>query len=244
MSKKTYNVKIERLHPSKLTLMDLKPVTKLPDCVDLRPKMPPIYDQGQLGSCTANALCGVVGYDKPGFNGSRLFVYYNERKLENDIPDDAGASLSDGIKTLQTYGVCSEKKWPYIISQFAVKPPTKCYQDGLLNKALKVQNIHCDLTSMKNCLISGFPFVIGISVYQSFESQQVAATGIVPMPAPNEKCLGGHAIVCVGYDDSKQSWIMRNSWGTNWGIKGYFYLPYNYLTNPNLASDAWTVTSI
>jgi C1A family cysteine protease len=107
---------------------------------------------------------------------------------------------------------------------------------------LKVQNILCDLNSMKKCLLSGFPFVIGICVYDSFESHEVANTGMVPLPKPSETLLGGHAVLCCGYDDVKQCWIMRNSWGVNWGNKGYFYLPYAYLTNPSLASDAWTIT--
>ena len=244
MTKRIYNLKIEKLPRTHLKLMALPPRQNLPPIVDLRPKMPPIYDQGQLGSCTANALCSLVGYDKPGFCGSRLFVYYNERKLENTIPQDAGATLADGIKTLQIYGVCPETQWPYTPDQFAVKPPPKCYQNALKEKALKVQNIMDTLITMKNCLVSGFPFVVGISIYQSFESPQVATTGIVQMPQPNERCLGGHAVVCVGYDDSNQRWIMRNSWGTSWGLKGYFYLPYDYLTTPSLASDMWTITSM
>jgi C1A family cysteine protease len=244
MVKRVYNVKIEKLPSSHLTLLKAtpSPSTSLPTLIDLRPKMPPIYDQGHLGSCTANALCALIGYDKPGFCGSRLFVYYNERKLENDIPDDAGATLADGIKTLTVHGVCPESEWPYNPYQFAIKPPAKCYQDALKEKALKVQNVLCNLQSMKNCLASGFPFVVGIAIYESFESIQVASNGVVPMPKPNESCLGGHAVVCVGYDDSKKSWIMRNSWGTSWGLKGYFYLPYAYLTTASLASDAWTIT--
>lgn len=94
---------------------------------------------------------------------------------------------------------------------------------------------------MKNCLNQGFSFVIGFLVYPSFESPMVAKTGMVPLPKPNEVSLGGHAITIVGYDDSKNSFYARNSWGLNWGLKGYFYIPYSYLSNPNLASDAWTI---
>jgi C1A family cysteine protease len=243
MVKRIYNLKIEKLPPKQLNIMKLAPATvKLPTNIDLRNKMPVIYDQGEIGSCTANALCGLIGYDKPGFCGSRLFVYYNERLLEKSIPYDVGSTLSDGIKTFQIYGVCPESIWPYIPFRFATKPTANCYQDALKEKALRIQNILCDLISMKKCLISGFPFVIGICVYDSFETDEVANTGMVPMPESSETLLGGHAVLCCGYDDEKQCWIMRNSWGVNWGIKGYFYLPYAYLTNPSLASDAWTIT--
>ena len=206
--------------------------------------MPPVYDQGQLGSCTANALAAAYEYcDNNAFLPSRLFIYYNERKLENDIPDDAGAMLSDGIKTLETYGVCPETILPYDISKFAVKPSSLCYSTALKHKATKCSNIHNDLSSMKNALASGFPFVVGITIYESFESDSVALNGEVPMPNVNtEQMLGGHAVLVCGYDDSKKHWIMRNSWGSGWGDKGYFYLPYLYLLDSNLASDLWNIT--
>ena len=94
---------------------------------------------------------------------------------------------------------------------------------------------------MRSCLSDGCPFIFGFSVYESFESDAVAATGIVPMPGKTETCLGGHAVMAVGYDDSKQWIIVRNSWGPDWGDKGYFYLPYAYITNNNLADDFWTI---
>ena len=212
--------------------------------IDLRNKCPPIYDQGELGSCTANALCAAVQFDKPSLHGSRLFVYYNERMLENTIPYDAGALLSDGIKTLQKYGVCPESEWPYDITKFAIKPPQKCYIDSSKNIATKVANIKNDMKSMKNSLLNGYPFVVGIAIYDSFESVRVAATGMVPMPSQNDTLLGGHAVLCVGFDDKRQIWIMRNSWGINWGDKGYFYLPYNYLLDSNLSSDLWNIQTI
>ena len=94
---------------------------------------------------------------------------------------------------------------------------------------------------MKACLTEGYPFVFGFSVYESFESEEVATRGIMPIPAKNEKLLGGHAVIAVGYDNSKQSFIIRNSWGTKWGIKGYFYMPYSYITDSNKSDDFWTI---
>ena len=217
--------------------------------VDLRSKFPPPFDQGNLGSCTANALCGIISYDlgqtkNKYFIGSRLFLYYNERKLENDIPDDAGAQLSDGVKVLCTYGICPEAEWPYDVSKFASKPPDKCYEDATIHHAIQAKNIRNDLLSMKEALSNGYPFVVGIMIYDSFQSKAVALSGMVPMPSSHENCLGGHAVACVGFDDQKQVWIMRNSWGTNWGDRGYFYLPYAYLLNCKLASDLWCVTKM
>ena len=106
---------------------------------------------------------------------------------------------------------------------------------------MQYQRVTQVLLQMKGCLASGFPFVYGFTVYESFESDAVAKTGVVPMPAPTEKVLGGHAVVAVGYDDSTQRFIVRNSWGPGWGMGGYFTIPYAYLTDSNLADDFWTV---
>ena len=94
---------------------------------------------------------------------------------------------------------------------------------------------------MKGCLASGYPFIFGFTVYESFESAQVAQTGHVPLPQEGEQVLGGHAVCAVGYDDANQWFIARNSWGTGWGMQGYFTLPYTYLTSRSLSSDFWTV---
>lgn len=240
-----YNVSIKRIPHGELSLLSVPRALVLPKVVDLRSKFPAPYDQGELGSCTANALCGVVQYDLPALQGSRLFVYYNERQLEGTINEDAGALLSDGVRTLQRYGVCQESVWPYDISKFAIKPAAKAYTHGAQHKALVVKNILNDLSAMKNSLAAGHPFVVGIMIFESFETEEVAKTGVVPMPEPEkEECLGGHAIVCVGYNDDKKQWIMRNSWGSTWGDAGYFYLPYAYLVDSDLSSDLWNIKSV
>lgn len=215
-----------------------------PKKVDLRTKFPPPFDQGDIGSCTANALCGVISYDDPKFFGSRLFLYYNERMLGNTTEEDAGAMLSEGIDTLKKHGICAEKDWKYDTSKFAIKPPQKCYQDALDHQALCVKNIDNNITDMKNALSQGYPFVVGITIFESFESYEVFKTGMVSMPQTGEPCHGGHAVVCVGYDDDKKLWIMRNSWGAGWGDKGYFYLPYDYLLSDDLATDLWCITKM
>ena len=200
-------------------------------------------------NCTANAIAGAIEFDqiKQGqtpFVPSRLFIYYNEREIEGTVDSDSGAMLRDGVKSVATQGVCDETEWPYDISQFAVQPPPQCYQDALACKATLYRRIVQNLSQMKGCLASGYPFVFGFVVYESFESDEVAQTGIVPMPQYGEQILGGHAICAVGYDNTQQTFTFRNSWSASWGDQGYGYMPYTYLTNPQLASDFWTIHSV
>jgi C1A family cysteine protease len=222
-------------------------LARLPPSVDLRPHCPPVYDQGQLGCCTGNAIAGAVQFDRekqkltPDFVPSRLFIYYNERVIEGTVATDSGAQIRDGIKSIDKRGVPSETDWPYDIKKFAEKPPAKAYADALKDKAVQYTRLSQLLSQMKGCLASGYPFVYGFTVYASFESEQVAKTGVVPMPKPSESVVGGHAVLAVGYDDSEQRFIVRNSWGDSWGMHGYFTIPYTYLIDTHLAGDFWTV---
>ena len=175
------------------------------------------------------------------FMPSRLFIYYNERVMEGTVNEDSGAQIRDGIKSVAQQGDCPETLWPYDITKFAVKPPAQCYQQALKFKALQYQRLSQILNQLKGCLASGYPFVFGFTVYSSFESQQVAQTGHAPMPSPPEASVGGHAVMAVGYDDSQNWFIVRNSWGVGWGMQGYFTLPYAYLLEQNLANDFWTI---
>ena len=235
---------VEPLIPLKYTLIE-KPKS-LPLIVDLRSKCPPVYDQGNLGSCSAQACaCTFSLLNKNIFTPSRLFIYYNERLIDNSVDYDVGAYLQDGIYSLVKYGVCNEKLWPHIISKFAVKPPDACYTAALDYQVLAALNVVQTLTAMQTCLAAGVPFIVAINVYSSFLTSKVSTTGMVPMPNyAKDRFFGGHAVVCVGYNEKKKMWLMRNSWGTRWGIKGYFYLPYNYLLDPNLSSDIWNITQI
>jgi C1A family cysteine protease len=222
----------------------------LPPSVDLRPTCPPVYDQGDLGSCTANAVGGLVQFleikeKNPSFVPSRLFIYYNERVLENTVSQDAGAELRSGMKVLANLGAPHESLWWYDINKFTVKPNRKVYADGLKHKVLRYSRIdNTRLDDMRACLADGYPIAGGFAVYQSFETSTVTRTGIVPMPSRNERMLGGHAILVVGYNDAIQRFIVRNSWGASWGIQGYFTIPYLYFTNGQLADDFWTATFV
>ncbi len=222
----------------------------LPPRVDLRETCSKVEDQGDLGSCTANALGGCVEFlekkDVKKGNGvkfadvSRLFIYYNERVLEHSIRSDSGAQIRDGIKTLAKQGVCTEKSWPYVISKFTKKPPASCYHEATDRQITSYHRI-LTLDEMRTCLAEGYPFVFGFTVYESFESQAVAKTGIVPMPQPSERTVGGHAVMAVGYSDPDKRFIVRNSWGPKWGMKGYFTMPYAYVSDRNLSDDFWTI---
>jgi len=224
----------------------LRPVAReLPPLIDLRPHCSPIEDQGNLGSCTANALAGALEFleNKDGVkfvDTSRLFIYYNERVIEHTVKQDSGAMIRDGIKTLAKQGVCTETKWPYVIGKFDKKPAATCYQQALKRRIKQYARLEA-LGEMRTCLADGFPFVFGFSVYDGFESPQVAKSGVLNMPDKKEKLIGGHAVVAVGYDDSQQRFMVRNSWGSKWGMQGYFTMPYAYLENRNLSDDIWTI---
>ena len=221
-------------------------LTALPTNVDLRAKCPPVYDQGQLGSCTANAIGGAIQFEQmkqgaTSFVPSRLFIYYNERVVEHTVNSDSGAQIRDGMKVVAKQGAPPETDWPYDITKFAIKPPANAYADAAKNKVTSYQRVTRTLSQFKGCLASGYPFVLGFTVYDGFESTTVAQTGHAQMPQAGEKVVGGHAVLAVGYDDQNQWFIVRNSWGDSWGMSGYFTLPYQYLLETNLSDDFWTV---
>lgn len=225
----------------------IKQPSQLPKSVDLRKNCSPVVDQGELGSCTANAIASGLGEclqkisKKPFTPLSRLDLYWWERFIEGTVDQDSGAEIRDGMKIFNQLGIAPENDYPYDINTFTNEPSPQAIMDGTIFKISNYSRIQ-NLNYLKISLAEGLPVVTGILVYESFESDAVAKTGIVPMPNPkNEQLLGGHAVLAVGYDDSKQYVIMRNSWGASWGDKGYFYLPYTYFTDPNgYVTDMWT----
>ncbi|WP_295667594.1 C1 family peptidase [uncultured Mucilaginibacter sp.] len=221
-------------------------VNVLPPKVDLRPHCPPVYNQGQYNSCTGNAIGGAFEYEmiKQGitdFTPARLFIYYNERVAEGDITADSGAQIRTGMKIVNTLGVCNETLWPYNGNDLITKPTDDCYQDVLNNVVTQYLSLSNDLAQLKTCLYNGSPFVMGIILHSSFDNGMVAQTGYASVPAPGELVVGGHAVLAVGYNDKEQYFIVRNSWGTDWGDGGYFYLPYDYVANSSLAKDFWSI---
>jgi C1A family cysteine protease len=229
-------------------MLEVKPEAALPPVVDLSPDCPPVYDQGNLGSCTANAIAGALEYDRKrqGLDiwvPSRLQIYYNERVMEDSVDSDSGAFIRDGIKSVNSFGAGREELWPYDVTKFADIPSPAAVADGA--KHLSVKYLRIDNTVLGNmrwCLaVYKRPFVIGVSVYSSFMD---AVNGDIPQPAKNEDMIGGHAILIVGYDNTKQRFTFRNSWGPDWGRNGYGTFPYAYLSDPNLSDDAWTITVV
>lgn len=225
----------------------------LPTSIDLRPQCPPVYDQGQLGSCTANAIAAAIAFEQRKlkapllFTPSRLFIYFNERAQQGTVDVDSGAPLREGIKAVNRVGVCPEDEhknagnWPYDPALFAHRPPESCYTIAHHVRTLRYSRLLHQANDLKGCLAEGYPFVFGITVYKSFEGPGVKKTGIVLLPAKGEKEVGGHAVMAVGYDDARQAFIVRNSWGAAWGDRGYFYLPYDYVLAKGLARDFWTI---
>merc|ERR1711972_1039787 len=179
-----------------------------------------IYDQGHLGSCTANALGAAFHFDlvRQGlkeFTPSRLFIYYNEREMEGNVGRDTGAFIRDGAKSLHKIGVCNEVMWPYDERTFTQKPSKNCYQAAAKCTAKEYARVPQTLQDLKACIHGGFPFVFGFVVYSSVQA--------------------------CGYNDDMQAFIVRNSWGPHWGDGGYFYMPYDYMTHPDLVSDIWVI---
>ena len=214
----------------------------LPAFVDLRPHLTPVEDQGDLGSCTANALAGAIEYLEKRVHGreervSRLFLYWNERDLEGKSKEDHGACLDDGIRALHKDGICLEKVWPYDIKKVFHRPADHAYDEAESHTIDEAHRVKIDLHDMRHCLAEGYPFVFGLTLAKTFD--KTGHDGKVRLP--DHDLQGGHAMLCVGYSDKDEVFVVRNSWGPKWGEKGYCYIPYAYLANPEFAHDLWTV---
>jgi C1A family cysteine protease len=222
----------------------------LPNKVDLRQYASAIEDQGNLGSCTGNAIAGAIEIidrkNNKQLEISRLFIYYQERLLEGSVYYDSGAYIRDGIKACYTYGAPLESIWPYNLSKWATRPTTTAYSDALNRKVTGYAKC-ANFAAVKNALAAGTPVIVGFLVYSSFETNAVASTGMMPYPNTiTEQLLGGHAVCIVGYDDALNGgrFICRNSWGTGWGDRGYFYMPYQVIQNTSMSSDFWTISGV
>jgi len=212
----------------------------LPPSVDLTDKMPPVYDQGSLGSCSANASCAAYKYAYPLVDPSRLYLYFKDRVRRGSVYCDSGASISDNMNVLLNNGVCSEPLWPYITSNFTITPPLSCDSDASQHKITSPVNISQDSFTIKTYLSNSYPVVCGIACYQSIFN--VTAQNPVYNPPPNDVLVGGHAVCLIGYDDSTQLFKIRNSWSDKWGQNGNFYINYNYILDPTKCFDFWVIT--
>lgn len=218
----------------------------LPEIFELTEFLPPVLNQGSLGSCVSNQVSNALRYclnkeKQLIFQPSRLFIYYFGRLIQNsDLNQDTGLSIRTGIQSVAKYGACSEIIWPYIISQFQVRPSALAIEKA--NQTIpkfKYSSIPASIDLLKQAIVQGYPVVFGMNVYESFEWPATIQSGNVPFPKSNEKCLGGHCVAAYGYVDAIQSFVMMNSWGESYGIKGFFYLPYAYVMT--YAWDFWQV---
>lgn len=221
--------------------------------VDLRQYLDHVYTQGKLHSCTANALCSALRLDlkKQGYEDldpSRLFLYYNAREREGATFCDAGASIRDALKALNRAGVCEEPSWPYVTTKFSEKPPKRCYEATARGHTLcKYERLSQDIDQFRACLLEGCPFVFGFKVYNSFHSACNQDFGEMPLPSFEEKLfnpVGMLTVIAVGYDDQRRRVIVANSWGSGWGDKGYFYMPYDFISNYKMCFDFWKISFV
>lgn len=211
----------------------------------------PIYDQEDLGSCTANSGCACYRFESAQvvgdfrFDPSRLFLYYNTRVLEGTPNEDSGAYIRDVFKALNKWGLAGESFFPYVTSQFARKPTEAAYTDGLNNLVVTYASVQQTESVIKQTLMSGAAISFGFTVYSSFMSGNWdRTTGMMPIPKRNEYVEGGHAVTIIGWDDSKKAFLIQNSWGTSWGLSGKFWMPYSFLLDPNMCDDFWCIESI
>lgn len=229
----------------------------LPACIDLRRFCSPVENQGLEGSCSGHAAAGAVEflelmelrlkamqgplvYQSDFVKVSRNFIYYGERAIEGTQDLDSGVTtLLDACSVLTQQGVCRESLWPYDPNNVFLRPSDEAFQDASLHKVPSYYSLDRGY-QLKHCLWSGFPFMLGFQVFESFMSQQVSLTGVMPMPEAGEKVIGGHAVLAVGYDDARDCFIIKNSWGNAWGIDGYFHMPYEFV-NSLMADDFYTL---
>ena len=260
-----YSPEHENIKPMLKKLNVLKAPATLAAKVDLRAWCAPIEDQGQLGSCTANAGVGMIEfYEKKAYgtwlDASRLFLYKTTRNLLG-WTGDTGAYLRSTMGAMALLGVPPEKYWPYKIADFDKEPTAFLY--ALAQSFQTINYYRLDpvgttpanlLSQIKTNLTGNLPSMFGFTVYDSISQANGAGKGKIPFPSPTDKVAGGHAIMAVGYDDTLAiknanggttttgALLIRNSWGTGWGEAGYGWLPYEYVLK-GLAVDWWTLIS-
>lgn len=239
----------------------LAPTAILHD-TDYTDKFPPIWDQGQLGSCQSHAIDAIDAYVKGyAFTPSHLFEYYNVRALEGTVGQDAGGNLRDTCAALASNGVCDDALWPYDIAKFMEKPPQAAYDNAKISHDSIYQYYRVtSIDQIRQALSSGHTPLIGVKIYENFEQESTLQTGIIP--APRGALLGGHAMVIVGHHDNtlspcklkaffqhvfmKQSAgtvKIRNSWGTGIGLDGSGYFSATYEVLESLLMDTWVIVS-
>lgn len=232
--------------PLKVTNLELPSKFELPLQI-------PVYDQGNIGSCTSNSGCACFRFESAqvlgnfGFDPSRLFLYYTTREIEGTTDEDAGAYIRDVFKALNKTGVSLEQTWPYIENKFSTKPTKSAYDEGLKNIAIEYAAVPKTSSLIKQTLLAGGAISFGFDVYQSFMGSWERTGGKMPNPnTSKEYLLGGHAVTIIGWDDTKFGstyYLIQNSWGTGWGNQGKFWMSEEFLLS-NSCADFWVIERI
>ncbi len=223
-------------------------LTKLPASVDLRPLCPPVYDQGLIESCTANTIGAAIEFNQMKehartFTPSRLFIFYTERYIGGNVDDPGkGASLRDGLKAVSQNGAPPEELWPYDEAAVCLAPTPESYAAAKLDLVTSYNRVAQHLDHIKGCLAEGYPMIFCMQTYTSLPNP--STDGVIPMPAATDEKDGWHAMLLVGYDDAAGTFLVRNSWGTGWGMAGYGTIPYAYLLDTVHISDLWTIRGV
>lgn len=209
----------------------------------------PVDDQGDIGSCTAHGVGAALRFEHIVRTGkdlplSRLQLYFSSRRLEGTVNSDAGAQIRDVVKVAAKVGVAPETLWPYDVAKFKRLPPKRVFEAAKADLAITYSRVAVGAAALKTALYAGHPVVIGISVYDSFEGDETAKTGLVKMPASNESMLGGHCMLATGWNDAQRTFTVRNSWGPDWGNHGYCHIPFDYLGSPALGADYWSIKAV
>lgn len=226
-----------------------RPVIRtLPERQDNRDLMPPVFQQLQTNSCTGQSVAGqIAGLQKLRGTGpvvipSALFIYWNTRDIEDTELVDSGATLRNTFKAVSRWGYASEECWPFDEKKVLTQPSKPCYEEARPRRITTYARVAQRLDQLQAYLAARGTISFGMAVYPYFESEEMATSGILRMPAGNDAPLGGHAVLLVGYDNARKMFLVRNSWGKEWGLDGYFWMPYSYVLDPNLAADFWTFT--
>ncbi len=224
------------------------PQGSVPQHVDLRPLCSPVEDQGKTNSCTANAIVGALEYHQrkagmPMTDMSRMFVYFNARKLSDTQGQDTGSFIHHVMASVLAYGACEERMWPFEPAMTLTEPTQAAYKNALKYEAVQYARTELGNSAMA-AVAAGLPVVFGTYLPSAYY-KEAAQTGIMPVDANRARRPdGGHAMLIVGYDVPGRYWLVRNSWGPSYADGGYFKIPFETLQSYSDPSHFWTIGAI
>jgi C1A family cysteine protease len=223
-------------------------VKALPASVDLRASLPPVWNQGSIGSCVAHgvAIAHIAAQRKnkaaKEIMPARLALYFQGRAVRGWQAQDSGMFISDAMKCVAKLGVADEKLYPYLTTRYLLKPPAAVYANGLLHQSLEYQKIDSSKPDViKAALAEGLPVVFGSTLY---ENHGTLVGNVMPDPDLSTSAIGGHCMALVGYDSGKKQFLVRNSWGKSWGDNGHHWVSEKYICDLSLTDDVWVLKKV